>query len=120
MISGSKVIEKTPAKVMDRLKVIMAGANCEILASGENSISFRHGTYLTQTAPMLPKLGIIRLSEQGNSTLVHYSIKTAGLIRVWLVLMAVILCWAIFPPILVYRTLVHHPRVFMENLLAGV
>jgi hypothetical protein len=46
-------------------------------------------------------------------------VAVTGFASVWLALVAVVFFWAIFPPILAWRALVHHPRRLMENLLAG-
>ena len=62
MISGSRTVDKPLVEVLDRLKAILAGANCEVLAGGKDFLRFRHGTYLTQTAPLLPKEGRVRLT----------------------------------------------------------
>jgi hypothetical protein len=124
MIQGTKTVNRPPTEVLDRLGTVLAGANCEIIERSERFLRFRHGTHLTQTAPMLPKEGSIRLRRSpegpGEATVVEYSVAVTGFARVWLALVAVVFFWAIFPPILAWRALVHHPRQLMENLLAGV
>ena len=120
MITGTKTTNQPLSRVFEKIRTILAGANCEILYQGKYSIRFRHGTYLTQTAPMLPKEGIFRFTADGGSTRVDYEVQISGFAKVWMTLFAVIFCWAIFPPVLVYRTLVYHPRKFMENMLAGI
>ena len=120
MITGSKMVRKSPAEALDRLKLAMSGGNFKITALTENSISFRHGTCLTQSAPLFPKKGTIHLASEGHETEVSYEIEATGLPKYWLIVISILFCWAIFPPILAYRALVHHPKQLMENLLQGV
>ncbi len=120
MITGTKRVAKSPAETLDRLKLAMSGGNFEIIALTERSISFKHGTYLTQSAPLIPKTGVIRLGGGGDGTMVSYEIEPTAFPKFWLMLFAILFCWAVFPPILVHRALVHHPRRLMENLLQGI
>jgi hypothetical protein len=121
MISGSRTIKKPIEEVNDRLRMMLAAANCSV-SNGEDNhvIRFQHGTYLTQCAPLLPKSGAVRLTTNSSGTNISYEIHVSGFARAWMILVAVLTCWAIFPPVLVYRALVVHPRRFMENLLEGV
>ena len=120
MIQGSRTIPRSLPVIIEKLKTILAGANCEVVDASDDRLSFRHGTYLTQTASLLPKTGTIELHDHGQSTNVVYSVDTSGPAKWWLIFVAIIFCWAIFPPILIYRALVIHPRRFMENIIAGV
>ena len=120
MITGSKMVAKSPAEALDRLKLAMSGGNFEITALTDSSISFKHGTYLTRSAPLLPKKGTIRLAGRGDGTEISYEIKATGLPKYWLMLIGTLFFWAVFPPILAYRALAHHPRQLMENLLQGI
>ena len=117
---GSRNIPQTLQVTMEKLKAILAAANCEVVDTSDHHVSFRHGTYMTGTASLLPKTATIELQERGNSTDLNYSVDTSGPAKWWLMFVGIIFCWAIFPPILVYRTLVYHPRRFMENIIAGV
>lgn len=120
MISGSRTIKKSMEEVSDRLRMMLAAANCSLTDDRGDVIRFRHGTYLTRTAPLLPKSGTVQLAANSSGTEATYEIQVAGLARAWLILVAALTCWAIVPPILVYRALVIHPRRFIENLLDGV
>jgi len=120
MITGRKMVDRNPADTLDRLKLAMSGGNFEITENADGSISFKHGTYMTQSAPLLPKKGTIRVEGKGERTEVSYEIDVTGFPRYWMIFIGVLFCWAIFPPILVYRALVHHPRRLMENLLQGI
>lgn len=121
MISGSRTIKKPVEEVNDRLRMLLAAANCSVSnGEGNDVIRFQHGTYLTQSAPLLPKSGMVNLTTNSSGTNVSYEIHVSGFARVWMIFVAVLTCWAIFPPVLVYRALVVHPRRFMENLLQGV
>ena len=120
MATGSRTVNKTPEQVVDRLRMLLAAANCEILEQEPDYIRFRHGTVLTQTAPMLPKEGVVRIVAEGDSTRIDYQIQAVGFPAVWLTIMGVVLSCLIFPAILAHRSLVYHPRRFMENLLAGL
>ena len=75
---------------------------------------------MTQSAPLLPKKGTIRVVGEGEKTEVLYEIEITGFPKYWLIIISVLFCWAVFPPILVYRALVHHPKRLMENLLQGI
>ena len=121
MISGSRTIKKPIEEVTDRLRMMLAAANCSVSdGDGNGVIRFQHGTYLTQSAPLLPKSGTVHLATNSGGTNISYELHVSGFARAWMILVAVLTCWAIFPPILVYRALVVHPRRFMENLLEGV
>jgi hypothetical protein len=120
MITGGRTVARSPAEVLDRLKLAMSGGNFEVTAATDKSISFKHGTYLTQSAPLFPKSGVIRLAAKGDGTEVTYEVQSTGFPKYWLLLFGVLFCWAILPPILAYRALVYHPRRLMENLLQGI
>jgi len=120
MIEGQRIVERPPEQVMDRLRLAMSGANCEITNASDTSIAFRHGTYLTQSAPLLPKRGRVDVSPSQTGSRISYKIEATGFSKYWLIAVAAIFCWTIFPPILAYRTLSHHPRQLMESLLQGI
>ncbi len=120
MITGSKLINRPLEEVLDRLKLAMSGGNYEIIEATSNSIKFRHGTYLTQSAPTLPKQGKIVLYETQDGVKATYAIKPTQFTQFWLMLIGIVFCWLIYPPILTYRTLIYHPRRLMENLLQGI
>ena len=121
MISGSRTIKKPIEEVNDRLRMMLAAANCTVSnGDGKDTLRFQHGTYLNSSASLLPKSGTIYLAEHSGGTNVSYEIQVSGFLCAWMILVAVLTCWAIFPPILVYRALVVHPRRFIENLLQGV
>lgn len=120
MITGSKLVAKNLEAAMDRLRLAMSGGNFEITAVTDSSISFNHGTYLTESAPLFRKKGIIRLASRGDGTEISYEIEATGFPKYWLMLVGILFCWAIFPPLFAYRALVHHPRQLMENLLQGI
>jgi hypothetical protein len=120
MITGNKIVNKRPREALDRLKLAMLGGNFEITHSTEDSISFRHGTYLTQSASLFPKKGRIMVVSRGDGTELTYEIEPVGLPKYWLMVFGVLFCWLIFPPIMAYRALVYHPKRLMENLLQGI
>ena len=95
----------------------MAGGNFEILNKGNQEIDFRHGTYLTQTATMLPKRGRIFVQPSDSGSLVRFEIEVYGFAKYWMLFFAVVFCWLIFPPIIIYRALKYHPKRLMLNLL---
>lgn len=119
-LTGSTYSDLPPSDVLTRLKSAMAAGNFEVLHSTENLIQFRHGTYLTQSAPLLPKHGSLRVKARGAGSEVDYEISVSGFAKVWLVLVGLAFCWLIFPPLLVYRALVHHPHLLMRNLLQAI
>ena len=120
MITGKRTVKRSPAEVIDRLKMAMAGGNYEITAATDTSLSFKHGTYMTESAPLLPKRGVIRVSPAKSGADVSYEIAVAGFPKVWMIIVATVFFWAIFPPILVHRALTYHPRRLMENLLQAI
>ncbi len=120
MISGSHFANGDLDSVREKLRVVMSGANCEVHWSTDTAADFRHGTYLTQTADMLPKRGSLRLEQQGDRVRVHWFVTTAPFAKFWLILVAVLGCWAVFPPLVVHHVLVRVPRRFMNNLLAAL
>lgn len=121
MNSGSKRSRLQPNDVIERLGTAMAGGNFEILRKESDQIEFRHGTLLTQTATMLPKKGTLRaIATDDGGSLVEYEIEVVGFAKYWMMLFAILFCWLIFPPIIVFRTLKHHPDQLMKNLLNAV
>ena len=120
MNTGSKKSSFPPDQAIDRLCAAMAGGNFEIEHKDSNRISFRHGMYLTQTATMLPKRGAISVRPNDAGSLVQYEIEVYGFAKYWLMFFAVLFCWLIFPPIIVFRAMKHHPERLMKNLLQAV
>ena len=120
MPTGTRTVKASPAETVDKLRMLLAAENCEIISASDSEIQFRHGTYLTQSAPLLPKRANVRLERSSKGTLLSYDIQVAKPVTVWLSLIAVVFCWLILPPIFVHRALVYHPQRFMENLLAGL
>lgn len=120
MITGSRIIDRPVDEVLDRIRLAMSAGNFEIIRSSPYSIIFRHGTLLTHSAPLLPKRGIIELVEHGGMTEASFSVEPCGFAAFWLPLFGILFCWLIYPPIVAYRALVHHPRRLMENLLEGI
>ena len=115
-----KVINKKPDDVHASIRRMMAAANFSIESESVNRIAFAHGTLLTQTASMLPKKGVITLTPTKDGTEVAYEIAVIGFAKWWILLVATVFFWLIFPPIIVYHTLVKQPQKLMDNLIAGV
>ena len=44
MITGRKLVDRSPADTLDRLKLAMSGGNFEIIENVDGLISFKHGT----------------------------------------------------------------------------
>ncbi|MGJ8653110.1 MAG: hypothetical protein ACSHX8_07540 [Opitutaceae bacterium] len=120
MITGSTQSDFTPSEVSDRLRTAMAAGNFEICNQTSERIEFRHGTYMTQSAPMLPKSGSIQITPSGSGTRVDYEIEIAGFAKYWMGFFGIIFCWLIIPAILVYRALFYHPDRLMKNLLQAI
>jgi hypothetical protein len=99
--------------------MMLGSANCRVTHRDKHHVEFEHGTYLTQTATLMPKRGMIMLSETADGTQVAYDIALAGFARAWLIFFGIAFFWLIFPPIIVYHAMVVHPRAFVENLLNG-
>lgn len=95
----------------------MAAGNFEILAQSPTRIEFRHGTHLTQSAPLLPKKGVIHMVPSGSGSRVDYEIDVVGFVKYWLATIGIAFCWLIFPAIIVHRALFLHPDQLMKNLL---
>jgi len=120
MITDTKQSILSPSEVIDRLKIVMAAGNFEIRRSSPEGISFRHGTYLTSSAPLLPKQGQIKVQLDENGSRIDYEIEVYGFVKYWMIFIGVIFFWVIFPPLLVHRALVHHPHQLMRNLLQAL
>ena len=120
MIAGSRSVPKPIVEVTDRLRLILASRNCHC-SDAENGrvICFKYGSPGTQ-APVLPLRGTFGLAEEDGTTAVTYQVAVAGFMRVWLIFLAAVFCWLIFPPILVYRALRVSPRFFAEGILGGL
>jgi len=120
MRTGSAIVHGDLNAVREKLKLILAGANCRVAWLGGDTVTFRHGTYVTQTLSMLPKAGRLQLAAEGDRVRVHWSVEVATPARIWLILVAVVFFWLIFPPLLVYHALVRHPEQFVRNILAAL
>ncbi len=120
MISGSCPIGSTVEAVQDRLRLILAAANCEIIERGADIIRFRHGNDLSGNFSDLPKECEFRFEKEENGVRVNWSVSVRKPTRVFMIIWAMILFWAIFPPILARRALIHHPRRLVQNILAGL
>lgn len=120
MASGTRIVKASPFETADKLRMMLAAANCEITHASDSELDFQHGTYLTQTAPLFLKRAKIRLDPSRAGTSLNYDIHVAKPIVIWLSIFSILFCWLIFPPLIAYRALVYHPRRFMENLLAGL
>jgi len=120
MAAGSVTVNRTPAEVLDRLRIILAAANCDVLEADEARVRFHHGAWLTQSAPLLPKSGEFRLVPVDGRTKIEYEVHLATAARVWLTVVGIVFFPLVFPPILCHRAIFYHPRRFAENILAGL
>ena len=120
MITGSAQSDLAPGEVSSRLKAAMAAGNFEILSQSRERIEFQQGTYLTRSAPLLPKKGAIQISPDGSGSRVDYEIEVCGFAKYWMGFIGIAFCWMIFPAVIVYRALFHHPDRLMKNLLQAV
>jgi hypothetical protein len=120
MITGSAQSDFTPSEVSNRLRAAMAAGNFEIRSQSPEMIDFRHGTYLTQSAPLLPKNGSIRITPSGSGSRVDYEIGVSGFAKYWMAFFGIAFCWLIFPAVLVHRALFYHPDRLMKNLLQAI
>lgn len=124
MISESIASPLSPSELNERLKATMTAQNFEVLEPSPNEITFRHwGSRYSTTSPSrpkrgeFPKRGQILIRPSGNGSQIDYEIEVYGIIKYWLILNAVVFCWLIFPPILIFRALSSQPRQLMRNLL---
>lgn len=69
---------------------------------------------------MFPKKGRLSIRPEGTGSIIHYEIAVVGFPKYWILFIAIVFCWLIFPPLIVHRVLNHHPRQLMENLLQCV
>jgi len=120
MITGMRSVNKSLRDVKEKLKTILAGANCEIKEESGDAIRFIHGTYPMSLSFFGPKRVVIRLKEEQNKTSIDYEITVPPFLKILLTLYGILFCWTIFAPILVYRSLIVYPRKFIENIIAGV
>lgn len=120
MITGSKESNLPPGEVFAQLKTLLASGNFEILEASPEKIEFRHGTYLTSSAPLLPKRGQFRIEPNEQGSKIDFEIEVSGFAKYWILFVGVLFCWLIFPPIFVQRALVHHPQQLIKNLLQAV
>lgn len=120
MITGTAQSDFAPSEVFSRLRAAMAAGNFEIRSQSSETIDFRHGTYLTQSAPLLPKDGLIRITPSGSGSRVDYEIGVSGFAKYWMAFFGIAFCWLIFPAILVHRALFYHPDRLMKNLLQAI
>ena len=120
MITGSAQSDFAPSEVLNRLRAAMAAGNFEIRSQSPEMIDFRHGTYLTQSAPLIPKNGSIRITPSGAGSRVDYEIGVSGFAKYWMAFFGIAFCWLIFPAVLVHRALFYHPDRLMKNLLQAI
>lgn len=119
MITGSVIIHKPGPVVLEKLRGFLGAANCDVDQWSDHQVSFRHGTYLTQTATLFPKCCRLYLDESDGTTTVRYEVRVALPCAIFLTLWGILFCWTLIMPIVAYRSLVYHPRRFIENLLGG-
>ncbi len=123
MITDSTQSHLSPAKVLDRLKTVMAAEQFEILESSSSEIRFRHGAYFSSIAPsfpkrgQFPKRGRILIQPSVNGSQIEYEIEVYGMIRYWLFFISIACCWLIFPPILAYQALSYQPHQMIRKVL---
>jgi len=120
MKTGHAEVHRGIEAVRDRLTSMLAAANCEILSDSAHEITFRHGTYLTESAPLLPKTGAFQMRPSPNGTMVNWRISVSPFAAGWMTFVAIVFCWTLFAPILVHRALTYHPARFMQNLVRGL
>jgi len=120
MTQGEHLVGGDIGLVRDRIRIILAAANCRTQWKGASEVEFRHGTLLTQTATMIPKRGRMTLSRQGDQVRIDWAVESVGFAKWWLIIWGVLFCWLIFPPFVAYHVVVRKPEEFMSNLLAGV
>jgi hypothetical protein len=120
MTTGTAQSDLPPSEVSSRLRAAMAGGNFEISSQSPDRIVFRHGTYLTQSAPLLPKRGTIFISPNESGSRIDYEIGVVGFAKYWMALFGIAFCWLIFPAVIVYRALFYHPDRLMKNLLQAI
>jgi len=104
----------------EQLRMLLAASNARVTSCSSDRICFEHGTWMTQTASLLPKRVELFLSEIGEGVRIDYRVSINPIMRAYMVVIAVLFCWTIFAPILVHRALVYHPQNFIKNLLAGI
>jgi len=120
MVTGTAQSDLTPSEASTRLRTAMAAGNFEICSQSPAMIEFRHGTYLTQSAPLLPKIGSIRIEPSGTGSRIDYEIGVSGFAKYWMGFIGIAFCWLIFPAILIHRALFYHPERLMKNLLQAI
>jgi hypothetical protein len=120
MKTGLKHSSLSPLEAEGRLRLAMSGGNFNINENSSGTIDFNHGSYLTQTASMFPKKGKIKVCPEGIGSVIQYEIAVVGFPKYWILFIAIVFCWLIFPPLIVYRVLNYHPQQLMENLLQSV
>ena len=120
MTTGTTYSDFPPSEVSIRLRTAMAGGNFEILSHSQDQLVFRHGTFLTQSAPLLPKRGTIWISPDEFGSVIDYEIGVVGIAKCWLGFFGIAFCWLIFPAVIVYRALFYHPERLMKNLLQAI
>ena len=120
MITGTRTTPKPPNEAVDRFCTILAGANGTVTDRTDQRIEFRHGTYLTESAPLLPKKGFVSFVPSGEGTKMDYGVAVDTFPTLWIGAFGILFCWLVFPAVAAYRALKIHPKRMIENLLAGV
>ena len=120
MTTGTAQSDLLPSEVSSRLRAAMAGGNFEIISQSPEQIVFRHGTFLTQSAPLLQKSGRISIRPSESGSHIDYEIGVVGFAKFWIGFFGIAFCWLIFPAVIVYRALFYHPERLMRNLLQAI
>ncbi len=120
MSEGSVLASCSLQDAHEKIKALLAASNARVTDCAADRICFDHGTYMTQTASLLPKRAELFLSEVEDGVRIGYRISVNPGIRAYMIAVAVLFCWTIFAPVLVHRALVYHPKNFIENLLSGI
>lgn len=120
MICGHVDTDRSPAEITDRLKLVMSGGNFRITAESANRIEFDHGSFMTETAYVIPKSGCFIIEPVGDRQRVSYEVSIHPAAKGWLLFVATVFCWLIFPPLLIHRALRIDPRRLMDNVLQAI
>ena len=59
--AGVYEIPGVRSEVLDRLRVLLAAANCRVEREGSEVLNFHHGTFLTHSSPDCPKAGSFKV-----------------------------------------------------------
>lgn len=119
MSRAKHIVNSTPAAVMANLRRILGHPPYRLVEAGRGVFRFRVGDYEGHRHHT-PMEGIIRVFGRGSVCEIDSDIQRIGRPPVLLIVLAVVLCWTVVVPLLVWWRISTAPRRAMDRILSDL